>query len=69
MRPGSGVTRCLVCGNHGAKFYANMKAVMIECEVCHAVVTKPNKINMNNEASSNVTCDKQEEHQNGERVK
>lgn len=45
MRPGSGVTRCLVCGNHEAKFYANTKAVMIECSWCHAVVTKPNNLN------------------------
>lgn len=44
MRPGSGVTRCPVYGSYGAKFYVNEKAVMIECEVCHAVVTKPNNI-------------------------
>lgn len=69
MRPGSGVTRCAVCGNYGAKFFANMKAVMIECPLCHAVITKPNKINMNNEASSKATCDKQEEHQNVKRAK
>lgn len=50
MRPGSGVTTCPVCGSHGAKFYVNTKRVMIECEVCHAVVTKPNKMKENKDA-------------------
>lgn len=54
MRPGSGVTRCPVCGNHGAKFYVNMKAVMIECSWCHAVVTKPNNLENKNERKTDV---------------
>lgn len=54
MKPGSGVTSCPVCGNPGARFYANKKAVMIECAWCHAVVTKPNNLENENERKANV---------------
>lgn len=54
MKPGSGVTSCPVCGNPGARFYANVKAVMIECAWCHAVVTKPNNLENENERKANV---------------
>ena len=50
----SGVTSCPVCGNPGAHFYANKKAVMIECARCHAVVTKPNNLENENERKANV---------------
>lgn len=54
MKPGSGVTSCPVCDNPGARFYANVKAVMIECAWCHAVVTKPNNLENENERKANV---------------
>ena len=54
MKPESGVTSCPVCGNPGAHFYANKKAVMIECAWCHAVVTKPNNLENENERKANV---------------
>lgn len=54
MKPRSGVTSCPVCGNPGAHFYANKKAVMIECAWCHAVVTKPNNLENENECKTDV---------------
>ena len=54
MKPGSGVTSCPVCSNPGAHFYANKKAVMIECAWCHTVVTKPNNLENENERKANV---------------
>ena len=54
MKPRSGVTSCPVCGNNEAHFYANKKAVMIECAWCHAVVTKPNNLENENERKADV---------------
>lgn len=50
----SGVTSCPVCGNNEACFYANKKAVMIECARCHAVVTKSNNLENENECKTDV---------------
>ena len=54
MKPIRGVTSCPVCGNPGAHFYANKKAVMIECAWWHAVVTKPNNLENENERKADV---------------
>lgn len=50
----SGVICCPVCGNTKARFYANKKAVMIECDWCRAVVTKPNNLENENERKTDV---------------